>query len=205
MTPNEATPEKPVPEVAGTDEPADEPNLEDPQEETAPEIEPWRDAYAAFLRNMASSQQYISRGFVLHDLNRDGIPELVFSSYSGRWWHDFHIYTFAENTAELLVIFSADDISLSNESAYPGIFWEGNFSTPGDGEDGLRADWVEYGYIELIGGQINDTSNVLPEQYARTNSLDLHEITEANIMRIIYGGTTPSTNPDASLLTKTKK
>ena len=106
--------------------------------------EEWQKAYATLLRNYALKPpshgfDYLSRSFILHDINQDGIPELIITYAAAGIWGE-SIYTFIDG----------DVVPLEFRDSF---FAYNDIIAPRDNQAGIVI--AAYGLVRLM--QIDET------------------------------------------------
>ena len=167
----------------------------------------WQEAYAALLRDYAVApllDEYIKRSFILHDINKDGIPELIITYIAAGIWGE-SIYTFKDDELvqlEFIDGFFAYYGIYARPGYNPGIIVQayGNISLM---QIDRNSFGVEVGLRQpFFGGgdrwYVND-EEVTEEEHNRMLETILvggwdevtqiwpYEITEANIQNVIFG------------------
>ena len=101
-----------------------------PPGETA--AEPWKNAYAAFLRDPANYKEedpYHAFGFVLADFDNDSSPELILvygdDHQGGALFADVYSYSGKVRIVGQKIDMFYKGIYLSTDPAFPGVFVEG--------------------------------------------------------------------------------
>ena len=136
--------------------------------------EPWRSAYAAYLKNGGIVENYgKDLKFGLTDMDGDGIPELVLT-------HDIWKSCFA------LTYSAGAVIEL-------GSYYGDVYSWAWPHTDGILVD-EDRGSFSTFWTLRNGKMVEVP--FTNSDSLEVYPITDANIQDVIYGsGATPNTNP----------
>jgi hypothetical protein len=99
--------------------------------------EPWKDAYAEFLRGVETygyrSRDYIVPGnfdippvFCIYDIDQDKMPELILVGDDGDWKPYFDVFTYAKNTVNKVGSIKCD--------------WFGQIGSPDNNSGGLFSE-----------------------------------------------------------------
>ena len=185
----------------GEDEPDISPGPQEPPEQvTEPqeppeqvmEEEPWRDAYAEFLREPTRQSQYDS--FTLYDIDKNGVPELILALPSADYYStNFEAYSF----------FNGNIIDLGGLLSWHSGYGDSPLYIPTDPEKSLiftfhsgmgKMRIESLGTYAIIDGRLTETSggydlDDLTNQGIYENAVPLYtyDIIEPHIINLIYG------------------